>query len=297
MGLQEPTTPKTLKIGKSTRSIKGNRHEEPSTPKTPKRGARSTKVATATGFKVTTVSRGAVASAAPPPCDGDKTAEFALLAQLVRDGSDSCKATATTRLMEVADAGDDDTRAQLFAAGAVPPLLDVARTAKAWGTRDHACRCLTSIAGYDASVAVLIVEPLTAILRGASSDASKARACWALGTLADDDDAQRGAKKAIPILVEHLKTGTEDLKLQAAVALWKIGYANDENRYAIALAGGAAPLIKLYRNGDKHVQSAASGALCNLTPFVNSRRIVAEELGISPQSSKFEVDREIVGAY
>ena len=71
---------------------------------------------------------------------------------------------------------------------------------------------------------------------------------------------------AIPPLVACLSDGPSDVsKEDAAAALANLAFLSEENKVAIAKAGGIAPLLALERDGSAAVKSTAACALKNLT--------------------------------
>lgn len=279
---KEPTTPKspaTRKIiGKSAR---GSFQRAGS--------AESVKVKTASGHKVTTTSSGAVAEARAPPVDPD---ELTALLDLWLTGSDCLAAAAEKRVADVAAAG----RAVLASAAAVEALVRAALGRSFPG----ALGVLADLAKVEANRPKLVearaVEAVVRILGDPASASRRATAAWTLGALCVDEASRARAAEAIPTLVELLRdSGDEAVKFQAAAALWKLSFASDENRVAVAVAGAVPPLIELRRRGSRELQGVAKGALCNLTPHVQSRRILADALGLETKvATKFDVDSAIV---
>ena len=84
-------------------------------------------------------------------------------------------------------------------------------------------------------------------------------------------------------------------KAPFVATLWKLAHGDDARRIAVALSGAAEPLVEVRRRGSKELRDVAAGALCNLTPHVRSRRVVADALGLSGDVSKYDVDRAIIG--
>ena len=108
------------------------------------------------------------------------------------------------------------------------------------------------------------IEGLVRALRE-SDDAAKTAAAWALDNIAKDASAVLIAEAGgIPLLVELLRDGSADAKLEAAVALRNLGYNNAANRVLIAEAGAIPPLVQLVRDGSAGAKSMAASALSNI---------------------------------
>ena len=162
-------------------------------------------------------------------------------------------------------------------------------------------RVLAALAGHAANRGALVdagaIEIFVEALDKSETDAARERAAWALGALTDGSSRKRVGQAAIPALVTPLlrSESSDQLQFQCAAALWRLGFDCDENRERIALAGASKPLIALRRTGSGQCQAAAKGALCNLTPHVRSRRILADALGLdNAKPTKFDVDSAIV---
>ncbi|KAK7240112.1 hypothetical protein SO694_00117033 [Aureococcus anophagefferens] len=302
---QDPTTPKSpftrrRLVGKSARGsplVEARKGQPASPPKSHDKtataarnaGAQSSKEKTITGHKVTTTASGSAAAAAAPV---DAT-EFGLLVELWSSNSDGCVAEAArARAVAVADAGG--------AAASPETIRAVAGLLRGAGKRD-ALRVLAALAGHAANRGALVdagaIEIFVEALDRSDTNAARERAAWALGALTDGSSRKRVGQAAIPALVTPLlrSESSDQLQFQCAAALWRLGFDCDENRERIALAGASKPLIALRRTGSGQCQAAAKGALCNLTPHVRSRRILADALGLdNAKPTKFDVDSAIV---
>ena len=67
--------------------------------------------------------------------------------------------------------------------------------------------------------------------------------------------------------VSVARDGSDEGKENAAKALWGLS-ANDDNKVAIAAAGGIPVLVSLERNGSVAGKEQAAGALENLAEYV-----------------------------
>ena len=172
----------------------------------------------------------------------------------VRSGNDTQKELAAGALAAFASRGLHNS--VLVEAGAVAPLVDIARSGSA-DAKAQASRALMTLA-LDSPlelVRVGCIEPLVELMRNASWDAS-----WNAGqalrnllpwqSCTQTQNAIRAAG-GIPLLVELAGENVACKVMNPAVeVLDRLSRGNDDNQVAIALAeGGVVALMKLARTG------------------------------------------------
>ena len=116
-------------------------------------------------------------------------------------------------------------------------------------------------------------------------DAAKAEAARRLGTIAWSTLNQAAIAEAggIPPLVELLRDGNAEGKLQAAWALAKLALDNAANRVLIAEAGGIAPLVELLRDDRERAKVSAAWVLYHVACNNNANQgAIAAAGGILP---------------
>ena len=172
----------------------------------------------------------------------------------LRSGNDTQKELAAGALAAFASRGLHNS--VLVEAGAVAPLVDVARSGSA-DAKTQASRALMTLAlEYgDEMVRVGCIEPLVELMRNASWAAS-----WNAGqalrnllpwqSCTQTQNAIRAAG-GIPLLVELAGENVACKVMNPAVeVLDRLSRGNDDNQVAIALAeGGVVALVKLARTG------------------------------------------------
>ena len=118
--------------------------------------------------------------------------------------------------------------------------------------------------------AVLIAEaggipPLVDFLRDGSAEA-KVQAAWALRNLTWDANKVLIAEAGgIPPLVDLVRDGSAEASAYAAHALRNLALSDAANKVLIAEAGGIPPLVDLVRDGSAEAKEIAAAALCNLS--------------------------------
>ena len=126
------------------------------------------------------------------------------------------------------------------------------------------------------------IEGLVRALR-VGDDAAKAAAARALKELARYNANRVLIAEAggIPLLVQLLREGSADAKLQAAWALYNIAHDHDANRVLIAEAGGIPPLVHLMRDGSAEGKTMGTLALGSLARNNNANAFaVATAVGL-----------------
>ena len=86
---------------------------------------------------------------------------------------------------------------------------------------------------------------------------------------------------AIPPLVALVRDGTDEQKANAALALQNLA-GNDDNKVAIAKAGGIPPLVALVRDGTADQKHYATAALSFLAANADNQVAIAKAGGIPP---------------
>ena len=80
-----------------------------------------------------------------------------------------------------------------------------------------------------------------------------------------------------------VREGTPEAKQVSASALWNLACGNNENKTAIATAGGIEPLVALAREGMPEQKAKAAGALRNIVlGNVDHRAAIVAAGGIEP---------------
>ena len=135
--------------------------------------------------------------------------------------------------------------------------------------------------------AVAIAGHVRTLAHGdAAAKAEAALALWRLmhphGGVAPSEEHMNGITRAgaMPLLVELLQSGGEGARC-AAGALVYLAW-NDDNKVAIAAAGGIAPLVELVRSGRADAKGSAARALANLSRNADNRVAIAAAGGIAP---------------
>jgi len=83
----------------------------------------------------------------------------------------------------------------------------------------------------------------------------------------------------IPPLVQLLRDGSEDAKVETAAALRNLTHGSDANKVAIAEAGGIPLLVQFLRDGGAGTKKWSAGALRNLASNNAANRVVIAEAG------------------
>lgn len=182
------------------------------------------------------------------------------LVSLLIDGIPQGRAVAARVLMDLSSAGP--RREVIFAAGAVPPLVDLLASG-ALGIED-AVGALASLAASDGIRAAIVragaVPHLVALLSSGQAR-GQARAGTAVAALAAKEECREAMLKAgvlVPLLVLlELDTGDEMSRTAAARAVGSLAGSN-AGRKAVSVAGGIPLLVGLLRCGDDEKAAAAS---------------------------------------
>ncbi|RLN92282.1 hypothetical protein BBJ28_00022301 [Nothophytophthora sp. Chile5] len=87
----------------------------------------------------------------------------------------------------------------------------------------------------------------------------------------------------VDILIAFVRVGTAEEKLESTRELHRLAADNDDNRLAIALEGGVAPLVALVRDGTDSQKLEASETLGRLADGNDATRMtIIQEGGIAP---------------
>ncbi|KAK7241154.1 hypothetical protein SO694_0005108 [Aureococcus anophagefferens] len=188
----------------------------------------------------------------------------------LRSGNDTQKARAAAELAFFASRGRNPNNSVLVEAGAVPPLVDVARSGSAY-MKERAALALMGLAS-DSGLQLVragYIELLVELMRSGGSDLENAGGALFFLLMSHGRNCtqiQNAIRAAgdIPRLVELAGENTgntawdaelpawESLRFAhpAVKALYDLARDNDENQVAIALAeGGVVALVKLARTG------------------------------------------------
>jgi vacuolar protein 8 len=128
------------------------------------------------------------------------------------------------------------------------------------------------------------IEGLVRALREGDDAAKQAAARELHNRACDNADNKVLIAEAggIPLLVELLRDGSADAKLEAATALCELAW-DDDNPVLIAEAGGIPPLVELLRDGSADAKCDAAMALNYLAyNYDASRVLIADACGIPP---------------
>ena len=130
------------------------------------------------------------------------------------------------------------------------------------------------------------IEGLVRALREGDDDAKTAAAARLLREFACYSSTNRvliAEAGGIPLLVELLRDGSAETKLEAARALGWVLYSTHANAALIAEAGGVPLLVELLRDGSADAKKSAVAALGNLTYSNAANKVlIACAGGIAP---------------
>lgn len=184
------------------------------------------------------------------------TAGISALVRRLRRGQAAQQATASSTLNEMLlSAGRPDQfdalAASMAAAGAIPPLVQMARTSRNDTLIHNAVTLLGNLAFgnpqcADAITAAAGVEALVQLMRSGSVDYQSRAAVALVNMLTASPDATTAALDAagaLAVAIQRLRSSDAPLRWRASILLGGLALESQSRRQAIHSAGGITPLV------------------------------------------------------
>jgi hypothetical protein len=177
-------------------------------------------------------------------------------------------------------------REEAIAAGGIPAVVQLLTVGDNTGRLNAAKALINLSLGSKDNKAAMVkakaIQPLVALLKHslASKDGQGKTPARALRNLAFDADSKAEvAARAVKPLVQLLREGDPQSKVQAAAALQAVAVNNTLMLTNLVNAGAIPALVDLLRYGTPDGRKMAAGALYNLTASDSNSRAVKKECG------------------